>query len=163
MIWDPKVLRRPDRGKHLELGSSGEHLATVLGRLKTNEHDKFAKMVRRLKRLFPTVSDIIIDPTDPITTDRLNVNYTFNDIDGDGEDRSNTVVKWLLWNEILKEFLDTGYRGHNLSSEFTAKGEIWMCEVIPHDGKDAGISNQSLKNVTINNSAPSVSNVRITH
>ena len=34
LIWDPKVLRRADRGKHPELGPSGEHLATLVGRLR---------------------------------------------------------------------------------------------------------------------------------
>ncbi len=108
----------------------------------------------------PSVSNIVINPSNPTTQDRLNVTYVFDDSDGDSEDKNNTVVKWLRWNGF--EFYDTGYRGHNLSSEFTEKDDIWMCEVIPHDGLDEGISNLSSMNVTIMNSAPMVSNIIIT-
>ncbi len=60
LIWDPKVLRVRDRGKHTELGTSGEHLASVLANLRKNNPDKFNKLVDRVKKLFPTVSDITI-------------------------------------------------------------------------------------------------------
>jgi len=60
LIWDPKVLRRADRGKHEELGQSGEHLAPVLANLRRADPEKFAKVVARIKRLFPTVTDIAI-------------------------------------------------------------------------------------------------------
>ncbi|HUT34395.1 MAG TPA: AAA family ATPase [Planctomycetota bacterium] len=59
-IWDPKVLRKADRGKHLELGLSGEHLAPVLARLKREQPGKFQAVVARVRRLFPTVTDISI-------------------------------------------------------------------------------------------------------
>jgi predicted ATPase len=58
LIWDPKVLRNPDRGKHTELGPSGEHLASLVGRLKDDRPEVFRKYVARLKRLFPSLSDI---------------------------------------------------------------------------------------------------------
>ncbi len=60
LIWDPKVLRNPDRGRHDEIGQSGEHLASVLGQLKDKNRDAFDKLVRRLRRLFPTLSDISV-------------------------------------------------------------------------------------------------------
>lgn len=60
LIWDPKVLRNPDRGQHDELGPSGEHLAVVLGRLKDKHPAAFGKLVRRVRRLFPTVTDISV-------------------------------------------------------------------------------------------------------
>lgn len=60
LIWDPKVLRNPDRGKHDEIGSSGEHLASVLGRLRDKDRGAFDLLVKRLRRLFPTVSDISV-------------------------------------------------------------------------------------------------------
>ncbi|UCE38454.1 MAG: hypothetical protein JSW00_04285, partial [Thermoplasmata archaeon] len=40
--------------------------------------------------------------------------------------------------------------------------EIWICEVIPHDGIEPGLANRSSMNVTIGNSAPSVTNVFVT-
>lgn len=60
LIWDPKVLRQPDRGRHQEIGQSGEHLASVLGHLKDTNREAFEKLVRRLRRLFPTLSDITV-------------------------------------------------------------------------------------------------------
>jgi predicted ATPase len=60
LIWDPKVLRNPDRGRHDEMGQSGEHLASVLGQLKDKNRGAFDKLVRRLRRLFPTLSDISV-------------------------------------------------------------------------------------------------------
>jgi predicted ATPase len=60
LIWDPKILRHPGRGKHDEIGPSGEYLACVLGRLKDRNRPAFGKLIRRLRRLFPTLSDISV-------------------------------------------------------------------------------------------------------
>ncbi len=60
LIWDPKVLRSPSRGRHDQLGQSGEHLASVLGRLKETNRNAFDRLVRRVRRLFPMVSDISV-------------------------------------------------------------------------------------------------------
>ncbi len=60
LLWDPKVLRKPDRGEHLEVGPSGEHLAPVLANLRRESPEKFASVVRRIKRFFPTVTDITV-------------------------------------------------------------------------------------------------------
>lgn len=60
LLWDPKVLRTPDRGKHDTLGPSGQHLAPLLARLKREKTDAYARLVSRIKRLFPTVSDISV-------------------------------------------------------------------------------------------------------
>ena len=60
LIWDPKVLRSPDRGAHGEVGTSGEHLASVIGRLRDRDRPAFDKLVRRVKRLFPTLTDVSV-------------------------------------------------------------------------------------------------------
>lgn len=60
LIWDPKVLRNPDRGKQDELGPSGEHLAAMIGQLKDKRPDAFHRLVRRVRGLFPTVKDISV-------------------------------------------------------------------------------------------------------
>ena len=60
LIWDPKVLRSRDRGKYEEPGPSGEHLAPVLALLKQRHPAKFEKLVRRIRRLFPHVTDISV-------------------------------------------------------------------------------------------------------
>jgi predicted ATPase len=60
LIWDPKVLRSPDRGKHDEIGPSGEHLAAIIGRMKDREPAAFRRLIARLKRLFPTLTDLSV-------------------------------------------------------------------------------------------------------
>ncbi len=60
LLWDPKVLRLPDRGKHDMIGSSGEHLAPLLARLKRERPDSHDKLMKRVRSLFPTVSEISV-------------------------------------------------------------------------------------------------------
>jgi len=60
LIWDPKVLRTPDRGRQPELGPSGEHLAALIGQLRERSSGSFRQLVKRIQRLFPTVTDISV-------------------------------------------------------------------------------------------------------
>ena len=60
LIWDPKILRMIDRGKYEQIGLSGEHLAAVMGQLKDKQPDKFRKLVDRIRRLFPSVTNISV-------------------------------------------------------------------------------------------------------
>jgi predicted ATPase len=57
-IFDPKALRNRDRGVHKLIGSSGEHLAPVLANFKRRHPENFAKLVTRMKRVFPQLHDI---------------------------------------------------------------------------------------------------------
>jgi hypothetical protein len=107
----------------------------------------------------PTVSNIVISPSNPITGDDLSVSYDFYDADGDSESL-DTTVRWLKWGG--SSFFDSGLRGKNLSSEYTSKGETWSCDVIPHDGLNEGLATRSDMNVTIGNTGPSVPNAYIT-
>jgi parallel beta-helix repeat protein len=107
----------------------------------------------------PSVSGIVISPSNPTTLDDLTVTYDFFDYDSDSESL-DTVIKWLRWS--VSNFFDTGYRGQTLPSELTSKGEVWTCEIIPHDGFSEGDATPSLMNVSIDNSPPSASNAFIT-
>ncbi len=60
-FWDPKILRNPDRGRHTMLGPSGEHLAPILNALRRKNPKGFNRLLRRIKKLFPTVSSISIE------------------------------------------------------------------------------------------------------
>ncbi len=62
LIWDPKALRLPSRGQD-ELGTSGEYLASVVGRLKDKNREAFRRFNKRLKRLFPVLSGISVSGT----------------------------------------------------------------------------------------------------
>ena len=60
LFWDPKALRAMSKGKRQEIGPSGEDLAAVLAYLDANRQADFTRIVDRVKRLFPTVSDISV-------------------------------------------------------------------------------------------------------
>jgi hypothetical protein len=107
----------------------------------------------------PTVSNIVISPANPITGDDLSVTYDFYDEDSDSESL-DTTIRWLKWSGSV--FFDSGLRGKNLSSVYTQKGEMWTCDVIPHDGLNEGAVTRSSQNVTIGNTGPSVANAQIT-
>ena len=60
LLWDPKVLRRPEQGKREELGPSGEYLASLLAHLQEDKPEAFNALKRRICSLFPGVSDIVV-------------------------------------------------------------------------------------------------------
>ena len=60
LIWDPKILRQRDRGKHTELGTSGEHLAPVLANLRRSQPQAYRRLLARLKQLFPILGDLSV-------------------------------------------------------------------------------------------------------
>ncbi len=59
-IWDPKILRSTNRGKHDELGPNGEHLASILAQLKQKNPENFDRLLTRIKRVFPYIEDIAL-------------------------------------------------------------------------------------------------------
>ncbi|MBI5722324.1 MAG: AAA family ATPase [Planctomycetes bacterium] len=60
LLWDPKVLRVPVRGKHDELGTSGEHLASVIGKMRDKHPDEYKRLIDRLKNIFPNMSNLSV-------------------------------------------------------------------------------------------------------
>jgi hypothetical protein len=106
----------------------------------------------------PEALNISISPLNPDTKDDLTVTYDFDDFDGDLESL-DTVVKWLQWSGAV--FFDTGLRGKTLSSDYTLKGEIWTCDVIPHDGVEEGSPYRCSQNITIGNTKPTAVNAKI--
>lgn len=60
LIWDPALLRTRSRGSYNDLGPNGQNLAAVLAKMKANQPEQFTKMVRRLQKVLPNMTDIII-------------------------------------------------------------------------------------------------------
>ncbi len=58
LAWDPRTLRQPARGAWMILGPSGEHFAPVLAGLKKRHPEAFEKLLARIRRFFPNLSDI---------------------------------------------------------------------------------------------------------
>lgn len=102
----------------------------------------------------PTLSNVLLSPTTPSTTDTLVLSYTFDDADGDNE--AGSTIQWFK-NSVLVTSLNGMM---SVSSSQTEKGENWNAEVTPSDGTDFGTMVSS-SSITIGNSAPLLSSVSI--
>ena len=102
----------------------------------------------------PTLSNLLLSPTTPSTTDTLVLSYTFDDADGDNE--AGSTIQWFK-NSVLITSLNGMM---SVSSSQTEKGENWNAEVTPSDGTDFGTMVAS-SSIMIGNSAPLLSSVSI--
>ncbi|MHA2109813.1 MAG: hypothetical protein ACW99R_19070, partial [Candidatus Hodarchaeales archaeon] len=104
----------------------------------------------------PSASDLTISPSNPITGSDLSASYTFSDIDLDSE--SGSEIIWYL-DGVLQGTLNGST---TVQAGNTSKNEEWHFKVRPNDGTDFGSWVSCPTNVTIGNTAPSVSNLAIT-
>jgi len=111
----------------------------------------------KIKNTAPIVSDVSLLPLTPSSTTDIQVNYTFTDVDNDTD--IDSIIKWFK--DTGTGFVDAQLTGITLSSDFTKKGESWKCSVKPFDADDYGLEVESPV-ITIGNSAPTVSNAKIT-
>ncbi len=100
----------------------------------------------------PTASYPGIIPSAPVQNENLNVDYSYNDLDGDGENGS--VIRWFLDGNHIVELDDAT----TVSKLMTRIGDEWHYTVSPSDGTDIGIMVTS-QTVTIlsSNNAPTIS------
>lgn len=100
----------------------------------------------------PTASYPGISPPSPVQNENLNVDYSYNDLDGDGENGS--VIRWFLDGNRIVELDDAT----TVSELMTRIGDEWHYTVAPSDGTDIGIMVTS-QTVTIlsSNNAPTIS------
>ena len=103
----------------------------------------------------PSVSNVQLSPTNPVTTDTLTLTYNFQDSDGDSE--SGTMIRWY------KDGVLESSRNDQMTvpSSQTAKGESWNVTVTPSDGTDDGSPVHS-SNLLVVNSIPFVNSAEIT-
>ncbi|MEM2121137.1 MAG: putative Ig domain-containing protein, partial [Candidatus Woesearchaeota archaeon] len=97
----------------------------------------------------PFVENVSILPVSPLTNDSLLCVYDFVDFDGDPD---LSVVRWYRDGVLL------GVSGVLLDSSFTASGDVFVCEVLPFDGKDFGVPKNSSA-VIIGNTCPVFSEI----
>ncbi|MCK5773388.1 MAG: hypothetical protein KAH57_06330, partial [Thermoplasmata archaeon] len=100
----------------------------------------------------PIVFDVIINNTDPLSSDDLEIDYTYFDLDGDVETRS--LYRW--WVDDGSGWTYSGQDSDVLSSQHTNKGETWKCIVTPGDGSSYGSPVNSTNSVLILNTPPSL-------
>ena len=103
----------------------------------------------------PSVSNLQLSPSSPVTTDTLSLTYSYQDTDGDAE--SGTTIHWYK-----DGVLESSRNNQNtVPSSLTTKGESWNVTVIPSDGMDNGTAADSYS-IGISNSIPIVLSASIT-
>ncbi|MAA79389.1 MAG: hypothetical protein CL916_09025, partial [Deltaproteobacteria bacterium] len=99
----------------------------------------------------PEITSLIISPSNPISTDPLEVSIVASDTDGD------PITYAYAWK---KDGTSTSYSTSTIPASATSVGEQWTVEVIPNDGFMDG--NMATETVTIGNSEPTISTTTIT-
>ncbi|MEE3030452.1 MAG: choice-of-anchor V domain-containing protein, partial [Candidatus Thermoplasmatota archaeon] len=102
----------------------------------------------------PSVSNVIISPSSPTTTDSLSVTYSYSDSDGDLE--SGTTIQWSRDSSIITSLDDSS----SVPSSFISKDETWTVTVTPSDGIDFGSPVSSLP-IIVQNTPPVVNGLTI--
>ena len=103
----------------------------------------------------PSVSNVQLSPSNPVTTDTLTLTYNFQDSDGDSE--SGTMIRWY------KDGILESSRNDQMTvpPSLTSKGESWNVTVTPSDGTDDGSPVHS-SNLLVVNSIPMMTTAQIT-
>ena len=99
----------------------------------------------------PSITNLSILPSYPMTSNDLVADYTFTDSDQDAE--SGTTYAWHLNGTLMSEHVTS-----TLPSTATTKGDTWRVDVTPSDGESTGEAVMSA-NVTIVNSPPRFQNL----
>ncbi|MFO7928131.1 MAG: hypothetical protein R6U35_00520 [Candidatus Humimicrobiaceae bacterium] len=102
----------------------------------------------------PTLSDVGIIPSQPVTGDSLKINYSYNDIDGDSE--GGIEICWYKNSEKV-EALDGLL---TIDPDNTSKDESWHAAIKVSDGTEFS-QLYNATSVTIQNSLPEATNVLI--
>ncbi|MHA2246256.1 MAG: DUF2341 domain-containing protein [Candidatus Hodarchaeales archaeon] len=106
----------------------------------------------------PSVSAVVVfySGADPYTTSTLNIDYTYDDHEGDVEDTNNRMVEWYR-NSVHNSTLDNST---SVSTGNTTKGETWYYRIRVHDG--TGYSSWvSSDTILIQNSIPQAVNLTL--
>ncbi|MGB0384241.1 MAG: DUF11 domain-containing protein [Ardenticatenaceae bacterium] len=82
----------------------------------------------------PVISNPRITPTVPTDSDDLTVSYGYVDPDGDEEDKTQTIIRWLRDGQLQPQFNNQRL----VDGRFTVPGEKWWAVIQPHDGKNYG-------------------------
>ncbi len=90
----------------------------------------------------PTVSTVSITPTSPEADERLQVNYTFSDPDGDAE--SGTTIRWYKNGAVQSSYNNQD----SVPATAVSAGDQWNVTVIASDGTDSAAARSS-SSVTI--------------
>ncbi|MHA2203960.1 MAG: hypothetical protein ACW991_09755, partial [Candidatus Hodarchaeales archaeon] len=105
----------------------------------------------------PYVINLSILPTSPDPTTSLFASYTWIDPDNITDSESGTEILWYKDGVLQEELID-----FEVSSSYTLKGQVWHYKIRPSDGFNLGNWTSLQNNITIGNTRPQVSIVRLT-
>ena len=105
----------------------------------------------------PTANSLFISPASLVTTTTLMANYTWADSDP-GDSESGSEIIWYR-NNVLLGALNGSL---TVDPSYTTKGDEWHFKVRPSDGADYGTWTSCPTNLTIDNTAPEVTDLAIT-
>ena len=100
----------------------------------------------------PSVSNVLLTPSNPTVLTGLALTYSYNDADGDAE--SGTTIHW--YKNGGEAILNNGQMSISV-----VKGDSWSVEVTPSDGTDFGTM-ISAGPVNVGNAAPQAQSVQLT-
>ncbi|MHA2329089.1 MAG: hypothetical protein ACXACR_11275, partial [Candidatus Hodarchaeales archaeon] len=103
----------------------------------------------------PLISELVINPSNPTSADELIIDYTYTDVDEDAE--NDTEILWYK-NGTLEESLNGSAV---VAASYTNKGEEWYCKIRVSDGVTFSNWSSIVINVTIGNTPPTASDVKI--
>ncbi|MHA2389345.1 MAG: hypothetical protein ACXACW_11565, partial [Candidatus Hodarchaeales archaeon] len=103
----------------------------------------------------PTVSNLAINPSSPDSTDDMSVSYDYFDQDSDPE--SSSEILWYMNGSLQGQLNDSIL----IQSGNITKGQIWHVKIRVSDGTNFSTWISLLTNVTINNSPPTISDIRL--
>ena len=92
------------------------------------------------------------------SSNTMYINYTYFDADGDPE--SGSLIKWFKWNSTSSQWELQFSNQISVPKTVLFKGDVWRVSYKPKDGIEFGDEVIS-ENITIQNSAPYVTNVII--
>ncbi|MHA1341223.1 MAG: right-handed parallel beta-helix repeat-containing protein [Promethearchaeota archaeon] len=102
----------------------------------------------------PQITIVSFTPSNPKTTDILNISYIFSDADNDSD---QSIIRWY------KNGVHYTQNDNNtiLSSSETFFGDQWHVEITPYDGESYGIMQSSIV-LQIENTPPRIENISLT-
>ena len=104
----------------------------------------------------PAATSVELNPATIYTTDDFSVNYSFSDLDGDGE--VDYEINWFL-NNASFAFAENSM---SIPSIFTEKGQNWYAKVRVNDGTEWS-SWTSSNTLLVQNTAPITESISLSH
>ena len=103
----------------------------------------------------PEGGTLVIEPANPTTADALRAVVATDAADPNAKDTVTYTFAWAKDGEIIADLT-----GESVPADRTGKGQTWSVSATPTDGKKQGATFSA--EVTIDNAAPSVTQVQIT-